>query len=74
MDIYEEITLQECPNCQGAGLLEEEGGWAWYVNCVDCGAHTADIEYKTEAERFVAARKAADLWNMGKVVSHNPGE
>ena len=24
MDIYEELILQDCPYCGGAGLLEEE--------------------------------------------------
>ena len=38
MDIHEEIDLQECPYCGGAGLLEEEHGW--YVICVDCGSQT----------------------------------
>ena len=36
MNIYEEFHLQDCPFCGGAGLLEEENGWCWYVMCVDC--------------------------------------
>ena len=27
MSIHEEIELQGCPFCVGAGLLEEENGW-----------------------------------------------
>jgi len=47
MDIHEEIDLQECPYCGGAGLLEEEHGWSWYVMCMDCGAQTPGFDYKT---------------------------
>ena len=74
MDIYDEIELDICPNCGGAALLEEENGWAWYVTCMDCGCHTAEAEFQTEEERRPAAEIAARLWNMGKVISHNPGE
>ena len=28
VEIYEEIELEDCPYCGGAGLLEEEGGWS----------------------------------------------
>ena len=41
MDLYRELELQDCPYCGGAGLLEEENGWCWYVMCMDCGAQTA---------------------------------
>ena len=41
MNIHEELELQDCPYCGGAGLLEEENGWCWYVMCLDCGAQTA---------------------------------
>ena len=37
MHPFEEIDLQDCPLCQGAGCLEEEGGWCVYVQCLDCG-------------------------------------
>ena len=47
MDIRDELELQDCPFCGGAGLLEEEGGWCWYVMCMDCGALTAHFEYST---------------------------
>ena len=74
MDIYQENELQDCPFCGGAGLLEEENGWCWYVTCMDCGAHTADFPYKTERERAEAARTAAHLWNIGKVLRGNSNE
>ena len=74
MNIYEELRLQDCPFCGGAGLLEEENGWCWYVMCVDCGAQTAHFEFKTPDEREDAAGKAAHLWNIGKVVRGDIGE
>ena len=42
MESYQEIELQECPICGGAGLMEEENG-CFYVACLDCGSHTAEI-------------------------------
>lgn len=74
MDIYEQIKLQDCPYCGGAALLEEENGWSWYVMCMDCGANTAAFEFRTPAERLIAAQKAADLWNIGKVIREGVGE
>ena len=58
----------------GAGLLEEENGWCWYVTCMDCGSHTASFEFKTPQESEEAAGKAAHLWNIGKVVRGDIGE
>ena len=72
--ILKEIDLQECPLCRGTGVLEEEGGWCFYVSCMDCGAHTAEIPYKTADERLSAAKNAAQLWNIGKVLRPDPGE
>ena len=54
--ILKEIELQDCPLCRGTGALEEEGGWCFYVSCLDCGAHTAEIPYKTKEERLTADR------------------
>ena len=68
MNIHEELELQDCPFCGGPGLLEEENGWCWYVMCMDCGAQTAHFE------RREAAKKSADLWNIGKVVRGDLGE
>lgn len=74
MDIYRDIQLEDCSYCGGPALLEEENGWCWYVMCPDCGAITAPIEYKTAEERFDAAQKAADLWNMRKAIREGRGE
>ena len=74
MDIHEQLRLQDCPYCGGAGLLEEEGGWCWSAVCVDCGALTAPIEYKTPDKRLEAAQTAAYLWNLGKIIRPTPGE
>ena len=74
MDIFKDIELFDCPLCHGAGLLEEENGWCIYATCLDCGCHTAEVPYKTEEDRIAAARKAANTWNMGKVISHGLGE
>ncbi len=68
MDIHEELALEHCPFCRGDGSLEEEGGWCWYVVCLDCGSATAPVEYDSPEERLDAARRAAHLWNVGKVV------
>ena len=74
MNIHEEIDLQDCPYCRGAGLLEEEGDWCWYVMCMECGAQTAPIAYKTPQQRVEAARSAAHLWNIGKVLRPDNGD
>ena len=72
MDIYEEIDLQDCPVCGGAGLLEEECGWCYYVACLDCDCRTAEVEFRREDQKLEAAKQAAMLWNMGKVISGCP--
>lgn len=74
LSIHEQLELHDCPYCGGAGLLEEEQGWCWVVTCLDCGAQTAQFEFKNEAEREQAARTAAHLWNIGKVVRGDIGE
>ena len=74
MEIYKKYELQDCPHCGGPGLLEEEGGWCWYVMYTDCGAQTAPIEYKTSETREQAAAQAAHLWNIGKVIRQENGE
>ncbi len=74
MNIHEELILQDCPFCGGVGLLEEENGWCWYAMCMDCGSQTAAFEYRTPDERVDAARKAAHVWNIGKIVRANPNE
>ena len=74
MKEYELIELGECPICHGTGVLEEENGWCFYVACTDCDSHTAEIKFKTEADKETAARKAIELWNMGKVIHTGIGE
>ena len=70
MDPIYEIELQDCPYCRGTGTVEDEQGWCVYAACMDCGAETADAEYRTPEERLESARRVALLWNMGKVI-HN---
>ena len=74
MDIYQELELQDCPYCGGAGLLEEENGWCWYVTCMDCGSQTGEFAYNGPEDRADAARKAAHVWNIGKVIRSDLGE
>ncbi|MBQ6314135.1 MAG: Lar family restriction alleviation protein [Mogibacterium sp.] len=74
MEIYKKFELEDCPFCGGAGLLEEENDWCWYVTCVDCGSQTAPIEYRRAEDREGAAGKAANLWNLGKVIRSDLGE
>ena len=74
MEYFDDIDLAACPNCGGIGAIEEEGGWCVYVQCLDCGAHTAELSYKNEDERLQAARMAAMNWNFGKVIRPNPGD
>ena len=70
----EQIMLEECPICRGAGMILHEGGWSVQVECVDCSAHTVYVEYDSDAERAEAERTVAQLWNIGKVVSGERGE
>ena len=74
MDYFKDINLQDCPLCNGPAILEEEEGWCYYVMCLDCGCHTAESAFNSKKEKHTAAQKAADLWNMGKVLPSNPGE
>ncbi len=67
------IEILDCPACQGPGVLEEENGWM-YVICMDCGCHTAEVEFRSEADKADAAARAAHLWNTGKAISSAPGE
>ena len=54
--------------------MEEEHGWCFYAMCLDCGSQTAHFEYKSPDERPEAAKKAANLWNIGKVIRANAGD
>ena len=68
------IELEECPCCRGCGLIVHEGGWNVQVECADCGSHTVYVEYADEAQKEVAVKKVAMLWNLGKVIKSDPGE
>ena len=48
--------------------MQDEQGWCVSVTCMDCGAETAHAAYRTPEERLEAARQAAYLWNIGKVI------
>lgn len=74
MDYFDEIDLGDCPCCGGVGTIEEEGGWCLYIQCGYCGAHTVELSYENEAERQEAARRAAENWNLRKVIYPGPGE
>ena len=74
MDPIEEIMLQDCPLCGGGALLEEENHSGFAVSCLDCGCHTVVIDFRREEEKLEAAKRAAALWNYGKVLSSDPGE
>ena len=74
MELFEMIDLEGCPKCGGVGYLEDEGTSGVSIYCIDCGAHTVDITYKTPEDKPVAAQKAADLWNSGKALTSERGE
>ena len=74
MNQLEDIHLADCPCCGGVGSLEDEGGWCVFVQCLDCGAHTAEVPYKNGDERLEAAQLSARNWNFGKVIRPGPGE
>ena len=74
MDIYELVDVHDCPVCGGTGTLEEESGSSYYVMCTECGAHSVNMDFKSEEERLTAARRTALLWNTGKVIKSDPGE
>ena len=67
------VELLECPLCEGGSILEEEGN-GFYAPCMDCGSDTVHVDYKNEEDRLEAAKRAAELFNTGKVLKSNPGE
>ena len=69
-----QIELDICPICRGAGMIVHEGGWNVQVECTDCSAHTVYVEYNSDAEKDEAEKSVARLWNMGKVISSERGE
>ena len=74
LDIYNEIDLEGCPYCGGAGLLDDGSGWCWTVTCMDCGSQTGEFAFNNEEERAEAAKSAAKVWNLGKVIRSDLGE
>ncbi len=68
------VEIYECPLCGGAGILEEDCGSSYYVRCLECGCHSVNIDFKSDDDRLDAAKRTADLWNCGKVISMSPGE
>ena len=68
MNIEEMLEINDCPLCDGGGLLEEECGCGYYVMCMDCGCQSATFGFKSDAERLDAAKRTAELWNTGKVI------
>ena len=70
----ENIILEDCPCCRGAGMIMHEGGWNVQVECADCGAHTVYLEYENETEKEEAVLGVVRLWNLGKVIKQDPGE
>ncbi len=74
MEFFHEIELEDCPICRGPGMIQEENGWCIYAECMDCGSRTAELSYDTPEQRLEAARQAAHLWNIGKVVHTGVGD
>jgi hypothetical protein len=74
LDIYNEIELEGCPYCGGAGLLDDGSGWCWTVTCMDCGSQTGEFAFDNDEERIEAAKSAAKVWNLGKVIRSDLGE
>lgn len=74
MHDFDDIDLFDCPLCHGPGLIQEENGWCLYVECLDCGCHTAELPFHNEEERQAVARHLATTWNLGKVIGPANGE
>lgn len=74
MNLMEELDVFDCPVCHGPGLIQEENGWCLYVECLDCGTHTAELAYHSDEERLKVAKQAVSLWNVGKVIAAGVGD
>ncbi|MBO6159653.1 MAG: M3 family oligoendopeptidase [Firmicutes bacterium] len=67
--------LLPCRVChEDCAYFETEGDWCLYVACGNCGSTTAFCAYNNPAEKKEAMKKAAQLWNMGKVIAERRGE
>ena len=74
MNSIENIEIFDCPICHGPGIIQEENGWCLYVECLDCGCHTAELPFDSEEEHEKAAKQAVRLWNVGKVIHSGTGD
>ena len=74
MEVNPKYVLEECPICNGAGIVMHEGGWNVQVECADCSAHTVYVEYENDAQKTEAEEQVVRLWNLGKVVRTEIGE
>lgn len=70
MDPINEIELEDCPVCRGAGYIEDEQGWCMYACCLNCGTETRPRQLQDAGGAAGGRRQAAYLWNIGKVI-HN---
>ena len=69
------IELEACPIChEDCAYIETEGNWCVYVQCPNCGTHTAFQPFSNEAEKEAAEKHVAQIWNMGKVIAEGRGE
>ena len=68
MDPFHEIELFDCPQCHGPGLIQEENGWCLYVECLDCGCHTAELSFKSDEEKIKVAKQAASYGTSAKLL------
>ena len=71
--MQEFLDLEICPICGGNGILEEEAG-GLYIMCLECGCHSVSVDFNSKDEKLDAAKKTAELWNMGKVITGTPNE
>lgn len=72
--INDQLDLSDCTICGGPALLEEESGHGYYIMCMDCGSHSVNVDFRNDDERITVAKKVAQLWNSGKIISSDPGE
>ena len=67
--------LEVCRVChEDCAYIEYEGDWCVYVQCANCGTHTAFRPYENEEEKAEAERASVELWNMGKVIKEARSE
>ena len=74
MDPIYEIELEDCPFCGHFYRPHWKYQFCVYVECPDCGAHTAYTAFEGEDGRMQAAKTAAQLWHVGKVIGPGVGD